>query len=183
MKLSRYTLKNISSENVVVPDESVFELPEKVLQFGTGVLLRGLPDYFINKANQQGLFNGRILVVKSTDKGGVDAFAEQDNVFTQAIRGIDNGQIVEENIINTAISRTLSARLQWNDILATASSPEMQIIISNTTEVGIQLTDDDLTASPPASYPGKLTAYLYKRFQSFNGSPDSGMVIIPTELL
>ena len=24
-------------------------LPEKVLQFGTGVLLRGLPDYFINK--------------------------------------------------------------------------------------------------------------------------------------
>jgi len=28
-----------------------FELPEKVLQFGTGVLLRGLPDFFIDKAN------------------------------------------------------------------------------------------------------------------------------------
>lgn len=180
-RLSASLLK--SQAGLVNHPDHLLNLPEKVLQFGTGVLLRGLPDYFINKANQQGLFNGRILVVKSTDKGGVDAFAEQDNVFTQAIRGIDNGQIVEENIINTAISRTLSARLQWNDILATASSPEMQIIISNTTEVGIQLTDDDLTASPPASYPGKLTAYLYKRFQSFNGSPDSGMVIIPTELL
>ena len=31
-------------------------LPEKVLQFGTGVLLRGLPDYFIDKANKLGVF-------------------------------------------------------------------------------------------------------------------------------
>jgi tagaturonate reductase len=39
------------------------------LQFGTGVLLRGLPDYFIDKANRQDIFNGRILVVKSTALG------------------------------------------------------------------------------------------------------------------
>jgi tagaturonate reductase len=39
-----------------IPDEKIFELPEKVLQFGTGVLLRALPDYFIDKANKQGLF-------------------------------------------------------------------------------------------------------------------------------
>ena len=51
MKLSRYTLKNISQDVITIPNESVFELPEKVLQFGTGVLLRGLPDYFIDKAN------------------------------------------------------------------------------------------------------------------------------------
>ena len=31
MKLSRYTLKNISSENVIVPDQEIFELPEKVI--------------------------------------------------------------------------------------------------------------------------------------------------------
>ena len=66
MKLSRYTLKNISSDDVEIPDESVFELPEKVLQFGTGVLLRGLPDYFIDKANREGNFNGRVVVIKST---------------------------------------------------------------------------------------------------------------------
>jgi tagaturonate reductase len=50
MYLSRYTLKNISKERVNVPEESIFELPEKVVQFGTGVLLRGLPDFFIDKA-------------------------------------------------------------------------------------------------------------------------------------
>jgi tagaturonate reductase len=69
MKLSRYNLKNINPATVIVPDDSLFELPEKVLQFGTGVLLRGLPDYFIDKANRQGIFNGRIVVVKSTSTG------------------------------------------------------------------------------------------------------------------
>ncbi len=58
MKLSRYNLKNITSEKVALPDEEIFELPEKVLQFGTGVLLRGLPDYFIDAANKVGIFNG-----------------------------------------------------------------------------------------------------------------------------
>jgi tagaturonate reductase len=36
----------------------VLDLPEKVLQFGTGVLLRALPDYYIDLANKAGIFNG-----------------------------------------------------------------------------------------------------------------------------
>jgi len=66
MKLSRNELKNIDPANAVIPGRSIFELPEKVLQFGTGVLLRALPDYFIDKANRAGIFNGRIVVLKST---------------------------------------------------------------------------------------------------------------------
>ncbi len=54
--------------------KTCLNLPEKVLQFGTGVLLRGLPDYFIDKANRQGIFNGRIVVVKSTAQGDASAF-------------------------------------------------------------------------------------------------------------
>ena len=63
---------------LIKPDEKVFSLPEKVLQFGTGVLLRGLPDYFIDKANRQGIFNGRVVVVKSTDSGDSGAFDRQE---------------------------------------------------------------------------------------------------------
>ena len=59
MLLTKFNLKNINAGTVSVPDESLFALPEKVLQFGTGVLLRGLPDYFIDKANRQGIFNGQ----------------------------------------------------------------------------------------------------------------------------
>src|SRR5215510_4051183 len=98
MILSRYNLKNISAQDVITPAESVFDLPEKVLQFGTGVLLRGLPDYFIDKANRQGFFNGRIVVVKSTSQGSADAFAQQDGLYTVYVRGIENGAMADEII-------------------------------------------------------------------------------------
>jgi tagaturonate reductase len=45
MTVSKFTLKNIQPARVENVPEGIFDLPEKVLQFGTGVLLRGLPDY------------------------------------------------------------------------------------------------------------------------------------------
>jgi len=183
MNLSRENLKHITAKGVTKPADAIFSLPEKVLQFGTGVLLRGLPDYFIDKANRQGLFNGRIVVVKSTDGGDAGAFERQDSLYTLCVRGIEDGKKIEENIIHSSISRVLSARDQWQEILRLAHSPEMQIIVSNTTEVGIQLVEDDIRRNPPTSFPGKLLAFLYQRWKAFKGSPESGMVIVPTELI
>lgn len=184
MQLSKTTLKDIQpAEGLVLPDNKLLALPEKVLQFGTGVLLRGLPDYFIDKANRQGIFNGRIVVVKSTASGGTDAFESQDGLFTLCVRGIENGQEKQETIINSSVSRVLNAATAWKDILACAANPDMQLIISNTTEVGIVLTDDDIHATPPASFPGKLLAFLYERYKIFKGAAGSGMVIVPTELI
>ena len=161
----------------------MFDLPEKVLQFGTGVLLRGLPDYFIDKANRQGLFHGRIVVVKSTDGGDGTAFDRQDGLYTLCVRGIEDGKKKEENIIHSVISRVLSARSQWQEVLQCAANMEMQVIISNTTEVGISLVEEDIHQQPPASFPGKLLAFLYQRYKVCKGSVDGGMVIIPTELI
>ncbi|HMH22097.1 MAG TPA: tagaturonate reductase [Puia sp.] len=206
MQLSKENLDNVKAAGTIKPAAAIFALPEKVLQFGTGVLLRGLPDYFIDKANRQGIFNGRIVVVKSTDGGDAGAFDRQDGLYTLCVRGIGsasdgdvargdqaghgqalrpgNGKvIVSENIICSAISRVLSAKEQWAEILQCAHNPEMQIIISNTTEVGIQLTEDNILSTPPVSFPGKLLAFLYERYQAFKGSAESGMVIVPTELI
>jgi tagaturonate reductase len=169
--------------NFSAPYAYIFDLPEKVLQFGTGVLLRGLPDFYIDKANKQKVFNGRIVMVKSTGSD-VDKFISQDGIFTQCIKGIVDGKAVEEYIINASISKTLSAKEHWDDIIKYAERAHMQIIISNTTEVGIILKeDDDIYSSPPESFPAKLLAFLYRRFQHFKGSEESGMVIIPTELI
>ena len=183
MKLSAGILKNIDSAKVMVPDESLLSLPEKVLQFGTGMLLRGLPDYFIDKANRKGIFNGRIVVVKSTSKGDTASFNAQNNLYTLCIRGIENGKRKEENIINSSISRVLNAGEEWEEILKCAHNRNLQIVISNTTEVGLKLVKDDISNHPPLSYPGKLLAFLVERFQAFNGSADSGLIIIPTELI
>src|ERR1700733_7386094 len=167
-----------------IPAVQLFSLPEKVLQFGTGVLLRGLPDYFIDKANKQNVFNGKIVIVKSTSQGEKDSFSKQDNLYTQCIRGIENGKRVNDAVINASVSRVLSATGEWKEVLDCAANPQMQIIISNTTEVGIALlNNDDVRANPPASFPGKLLAFLLERYNKFNGSEQSGMVIIPTELI
>jgi len=183
MIVSKFNLKNIQSTELEIPDESIFDLPEKVLQFGTGVLLRGLPDYFIDKANRQGIFNGRIVVVKSTDGGDGAAFDKQDGLYTLCVRGIENGKAVEENIICSSISRVLSAKSEWETILQCAHNPELQVIISNTTEVGIELVNDDIRRHPPVSFPGKLLAFLHERYKAFDGSKQCGMVIVPTELI
>jgi len=63
MKLSKENLK-IFNRNRAFPFRhgKIVELPEKVLQFGTGVFASGLPDYFIDKGNHKE-FYGRVVVV------------------------------------------------------------------------------------------------------------------------
>ena len=165
------------------PAAGLFALPEKVLQFGTGVLLRGLPDFMIDEANRQGVFNGRIVVVKSTDGGDATAFERQDNLYTVCVRGVDDGKPVEENVVCASISRVLSAKTQWAEVLKFATGPDLKVVISNTTEVGIQLVNEDIHLTPPSSFPGKLLAVLYARFVAFGGDVNCGLVIVPTELI
>ena len=183
MILSRYNLNKIDVEGLVLPHAEMFELPEKVLQFGTGVLLRGLTDYFIDKANREGLFNGRVVVIKSTDTGSTADFDRQDGLYTLYIKGIEEGHEVNEQIVCSSISRVLSANSDWESVLKAAYNPNLKVIVSNTTEVGIQLIQDNITKHPPVSFPGKLLAILYERYKAFGGSDKSGLVIIPTELI
>lgn len=186
MILSAKTLPDIAAKNnLTIPELSSLELTEKVLQFGTGVLLRGLPDYFIDHANKNGIFNGRVVVVKSTSHSNTFDFDEQDNLYTQCIRGIENGNEINQYVINSAISRVINANDQWEEVLKCAANKEMQVVVSNTTEVGIVYKEDEVLndTDVPFSFPGKLVAFLHKRFQIFEGSADAGMVILPTELI
>ncbi|MDP9076733.1 MAG: tagaturonate reductase [Bacteroidota bacterium] len=183
MKLSKTALPRIHTRGLTKPDDDTFNYPVKIIQFGTGVLLRGLIDYLIDKANRNGFFSGRILVVKSTASGDKTAFDEQDNLYTLWTRGIEDGKHIEEKTICAAISQVISAVDHWDEVLRQILNPELKIIISNTTEIGIQLAEEDIHQSPPASYPAKLLALLYKRYIAFNGSIDAGFVIIPTELI
>jgi tagaturonate reductase len=183
MILSRYTLKKIDRDNVVVPDEGLFSLPEKVLQFGTGALLRTLPDYFIDKANRHGLFNGRIVAVRLNSDEKTSVFDRQDALYTHCILDVKSGEKTQESIINSSISRVLFATEQWKEVLDCAHSRDIQIIISNAGELGLQLVPEDIRQHPPKSYAGKLLSFLYERFHAFGGSAHSGMIILPTELI
>jgi tagaturonate reductase len=183
MNLSKKNLAEIRSSGISVPDDAVFSLPEKIIQFGTGVLLRALPDYFVDKANRQGIFNGRILLVKSTATEGADDFQQQDGLYTLFIRGMEGGRKIDQSYRCAAISRVLTASHQWEEVLSAAGNKDLQIVISNTTEVGVQLVAESIFQKPPASFPAKLLAFLFERFNIFKGSEDAGMIVVPTELL
>jgi tagaturonate reductase len=166
------------------PGNDYFKFPVKVLQFGTGVLLRGLPDYFIDKANKQDIFKGRVAIIKSTSSGNAEDFADQDGLYTICVRGIEKGAVVDENHIIGSVAKVYYAADEWSSILEFALSPDLEIVISNTTEVGLMLLDkDDIFADPPISFPGKLLAILYHRYIKGQANSQKGLVIIPTELI
>lgn len=172
-----------SSEHLELPDFDQFELPEKILQFGTGVLLRGLPDQYIQEANNRGVFNGRIVVVKSTAKGDVSEFDEQDNLYTVCTRGIENGKLIDRFTLNATISRVINAATQWQEVLDFSKSASLQIITSNTTEVGMIYQEESIIDRIPVSFPGRLLQVLLTRYLHFNGDMSKGVVIIPAELI
>lgn len=65
-----------------------------------------------------------------------------------------------------------------------ASSERLRFIISNTTEAGIVCDEKDrLEDRPQKTFPGKLTAFLYFRYQAFKGDQTKGCVLIPCELI
>jgi len=172
---------------VTAPDKNQaieqLALPEKVLQFGTGVLLRALPDYYIEHANQNGRFNGRIVMVKSTPIVVESVYIDQDCLFTQVIRGIEDGKPLEEFKLNASVSRCIHANENWMEVMQYATSLYLEVVISNTTEVGIVYKEENIADGCPDSFPAKLLAVLYRRFEFYNGDMDKGLVILPTELI
>jgi len=160
------------------------DFPEKVLQFGEGNFLRGFVDWMFHRLNEQGLFQGRICVVQPIENGLVDVLNEQDGLYTLILRGIQGGKVVEDKEIITSVSRGINPYKDFDEYLKCAENPELRVIISNTTEAGIKYNPEDkLADTPPASFPGKLTVLLYRRFKAFNGDDSKGLIIIPCELI
>ncbi len=178
-------LESLDHHQVIIdlPSEEQLTYPEKVLQFGTGALLRGLIDFVIHQANKEGLFKGRVVLVQSTGSSRANTINTQDGLFTQRTEGFQSKEEVKELLVNAAISRAISAKDHWDEVLECATNPDMNIIISNTTEIGLAYREEDIFANPPASFPAKLTSWLFKRFDHFNGSAEKGMMILPCELI
>lgn len=156
---------------------------EKVIQFGTGILLRGLPDYLIQLANENGKFRGSVVQIKSTDAGSADDFQTQNNLYHVWERGIEHGKVVNNTKLISCLSRTLSAKSDWESILRLSESPDTEVVISNTTEIGLRFYPDSVYDNPPDSFPAKLTALLYHRYLHFQGDVTKGWIIIPCELV
>ena len=176
--------RQLASSQALLPDPALLELPERAVQFGTGAFLRGFVDDLLDEANRRARFGGRVVAVASTGSGRNSLFQRQDCLFTLSVQGIVNGQPRQEWRIIASVSRCICARTHWPEVLACARNPDLELIFSNTTEVGITLDEgDDGAREPPRSFPGKLTRFLHERARTFDFSPGRGVVVLPCELI
>lgn len=183
-QLNRAFLKNYVPQGGVAVSPPFDDLPEKVIQFGEGNFLRAFVDWMFDRLNRRGLFNGRIVILQPRESSRqVDVINRQDGLYTLILRGIEDGRFRETREVLTSVSRGLNPYTQWDEVLACAESPEMEFVVSNTTEAGIVFDASDSMEATPRTYPGKLTAFLYHRWKHFDGAPSAGMVIIPCELI
>lgn len=155
------------------------DLPETVLQFGSGKFLRAFADLFIHQANEGGQNVGRVVVVQSTGAGRAELLRRQHGRYHVWVRGLADGRVVDRVEDSASISRAVPAAGAWDDVLAVARSSELRLIVSNTAEVGYDLDPDDRAAdAPPRSFPAKLLLVLAERHRARRPP----VAVIPCEL-
>ena len=163
---------------------SLQQFPEKVLQFGEGNFLRAFFDWMLDETNARGLFGGSVVAVQPIAAGMAARINQQDGLYTLIARGVEGGEVVETRRVITSISRALNPYEDWANLVTLAQSPELRFVVSNTTEAGIAYVEESyIPGSCPTSFPAKVAALLYERFQAMHGDPARGLVFLPCELI
>lgn len=176
MNLLNYqTLKDQGYDGYLLKDA-----PERVLQFGEGNFLRAFVDCFIDQMNEKAGFDGKVVLVQPIAPGLAKLINDQEGLYTLFLRGRENQEAVNRKRVISCVSRCLNPYEEYQAVLDCAKNPDLRFLVSNTTEAGIVFDPackaDD---APPSSFPGKLTAFLYERFQL--GLP--GFIILSCELI
>ena len=158
--------------------------PIKILQFGEGNFLRAFVDWMIHEMNVKGDFNAGVVVVQPIEHGLINLLNEQRGLYTLYLNGIKNGNAVSEHQLIDCIQQAVNPYENYEEFLQIADNQELRFVVSNTTEAGISYHENDNPSDAPAkSFPAKLTALLHRRFKTFSGDANKGMIIIPCELI
>lgn len=158
--------------------------PVKVIQFGEGNFLRAFADHMIDVANEKGVFDGSIAVIKPIEWGTVDTFKEQDSNYTLTLRGKLDGNVVNDHRVITSIHDTINPFDTYEAYAELAKCETLEFVISNTTEAGIVYNGEDkIEEVLSCTYPGKLTKFLLDRYNHFNGDANKGLILLPVELI
>lgn len=159
------------------------QYPNKVIQFGEGNFLRAFVDWQIHQMNKQGLFKGGVQIVQPLPQGRVKDLDDQDDLYTVLLEGILDGKKIQSHEIIESVNGTVNPYADPEKYLALAEDDNIEVIFSNTTEAGIAYDETNTMATveegKTSSYPAKLTALLYHRFELGK----KGFHIIPCELI
>ena len=158
------------------------DAPIRVLQFGEGNFMRAFVDYFFDISNEKAGFNGKVALVQPISMGLTELVNKQEGLYTLYLRGSENGQKVDAKRVISACDCCLNPydKSDFDKIMEIAESDDLDIIASNTTEAGIAYDPScNFDDQPAASFPGKLTQVLYRRFKAGK----KGIVVLSCELI
>ena len=147
----------------------------KTVQFGGGVFLRGFFDWMLQKANDAGVDCGNAVIIRARTTGA-DPLEKQNFMYTHVAR---DGEHTDVTVIDS-IGGSINPAESYGDFLALARLPELNAVVSNTTEAGIVYECCEYpNESAPASFPARLCALLYERWRAGLG----GLLVLPCELI
>ncbi len=178
MELLNYEVLEKSGYNGYVLKDA----PIRVLQFGEGNFMRAFVDYFFDISNEKAGFNGKVALVQPISQGLTELVNKQEGLYTLYLRGSENGQKVDAKRVISACDCCLNPYdgKDFDRIMEIAESDDLDIIASNTTEAGIAYDPAcNFDDQPAASFPGKLTQVLYRRYKAGK----KGLVILSCELI
>ena len=154
------------------------------MQFGGGNFLRAFVDWMVQVLNETTDFNCGVVVVKPTEGSDYRELKSQDGLFTVVLDGIKNGALIAEKKLVDCVQEVVNPYSEWETYLSFAENSDLRFVVSNTTEAGIKFNvDDKFEDSPPKEFPAKLTKWLYRRFQYFDGDASKGCILLPCELI
>ena len=151
----------------------------KILQFGTGIFLRGFWGWICQQVVDQAEVDLKITMVKLTPSAAGDVNGLLNPVIK--IQGVQDSETIDISQNLTVYNEFIHPYDQWQAFLKTATDPEYRVIVSNSTEAGIVWQDEVVGEDCcPASYPAKICLWLNRRFQTV---PEAEIHILAFELI
>ena len=158
--------------------------PLSMIQFGEGNFLRAFVDYMVDISNEKGLTDIGVAIIKPIPMGSLESFIAQQGLYNVLLRGKINGEVAEDIRLVTCVQQYMDCYADYENYITLAGEEGLRFIVSNTTDAGIVYDEtDNYHATPPNTFPGKLTQFLFERFKTFDGDAGKGVFIIPVELI
>lgn len=160
-----------------------------IWQFGTSRFLQAHVALFVSEALARGEALGGIAVIQTT---GQEAGASRVAAFASGagydvlVRGLRDGQPVEERIHCTAVQAAWRTATDWPLLRQAFAGDTVRVVVSNTGDAGWREDPRDgpghfADAAPaPGGFPAKLLVLLHGRWRE---AADAPLTILPCELI
>lgn len=152
--------------------------PIRFIQFGDGPLIRGLIDWNLQIINEETSFQGGIALVTNTNSSFGTKLVKQDGRYTVILK--DGDQQFEKII--SVFDRFLDPVDNFAEYVHYAENAYLKFIVSDLGKDGWDVNPKDTGfKTAPQTNITRLLAFLYHRYENFQGDLSSGFIFLPIE--